>query len=80
MQMKYLMYQVAGMDHPILFSAEISHVDMHKNMGPYGKLVSAGFVTAQNCAPRAYGSSTTLAVRSRTEDSAIVRRHLGWEE
>jgi hypothetical protein len=44
------------------------------------KLLGAGFVSSQNCPPRAYGRSTTLGIASRPEDSEVIRRHLGWEE
>lgn len=79
MQMKYLMYK--GMNHiPVLFSAELSHVDMSERCEMLGKLVSAGFVKVENCPPRAYGNSTTLGLSARPEDTDIIRQHLGWEK
>lgn len=80
MQMKYLMYDVCGTPRPFLFGADMAHADIHKMVGGAFELIGAGFVSAQNCAPRAYGSSTTLRVGARREDSAIIRQHLGWED
>lgn len=80
MQMKYLMYDVAGSERPIIFAADMAHADMHSMIGGAFKLLGAGFVSSQNCPPRAYGRSTTLGIASRPEDSDVIRRHLGWEE
>ena len=80
MQMKYLMYNVGGSERPILFSADAAHTDMHKLVGGAFKLLGAGFVSSQNCPPRAYGRSVTLGIGSRPEDTAVIRQHLGWEE
>ncbi|PZR93493.1 MAG: hypothetical protein DI537_10255 [Stutzerimonas stutzeri] len=77
--MKYLMYDVGGSPRPFLFAADMAHADIHKMVGGGFELISAGFVSAHNCAPRAHGVSTTLNVRSRPEDTAIMRQHLGWE-
>ena len=80
MQMKYLMYDAAGSERPILFAAEASHADMHKIVQGGFKLIGAGFVSSQNCPPRAYGRSTTLGISARPEDTGVIRRHLGWED
>lgn len=79
MQMKYLMYDVVGSERPILFAADMAHADMHNMIGGAFKLLGAGFVSTQNCAPRAYGRSVTLGVASRPEDTDVIRQHLGWE-
>lgn len=69
--MKYIIFEK---DEPVIFSALINHRDMAQMVGK--KPVSAGFVHLQDGEFGAGGSSFTLNLDSRPEDTEIIKRQL----
>lgn len=66
-------------NYPIIFPKLINHDEMAKRIGD--KILSAGFVNFRrneegDIVAQAYGSSITLNLESREEDSKIITRHM----
>lgn len=75
MQLKYIF--VSDMD-PIIFRDDRNHADMAQALGIARKdIVSAGFLQITAHGARCYGSSTTLGIGHRLEDSEIINRLAG---
>ena len=70
--MKYIMIKVYAGEEPILFPATMTHSIMARDLG--SEAVSAGFVTP---GLKCYGESTSLKIKSRPEDTEILRLRFG---
>lgn len=76
MRLKYIVFDVGGMTVPVAWPADLglSHKDVARSVF-IGIPISAGF-----CWPDkwdAHGESTTLELKSRPEDSAILVKYFG---
>jgi hypothetical protein len=70
--MKYIIVNQHDLEMAILFDEIISHDFVAAGR----KVVSAGMVTLQDGKPSAYGSSFTLRLNSRPQDSEIIKQSL----
>lgn len=77
--MKYIIFEdFAGHPAPILFPSRVSHAEIREQV-PYTRALSAGFVELDRGALRVHGQSTSLALKSRPEDLAVIADHLSAE-
>lgn len=78
MEMKYIIVEVSNFgsksEHPILFSALVTHKDVYSGMKNYHELISAGFYDVDS--KTTYGVSETLKTSSRKEDTDIINNFL----
>jgi hypothetical protein len=71
--MKYIIFEQAGLELPLVFPDLIEH----KVMAGERKVVSAGFVNLNlDNEIRIGGDSLTLNVKSRPQDAEIITKHL----
>ena len=75
MPLKYVMLKLDGGELlPLLFPEFMQHSTMAKSVP--AAVVSAGRVSLENGRIVAFGASSSLAVSSREEDSAIIQDYL----
>lgn len=87
--MKYIVVETKNatggtQETPIIFSDLVSHDEVARK---FFKPISAGFLSINKemgeCKEEyrvsAYGKSVSLGVSSRTEDKALIERHLNFE-
>lgn len=76
--MKYVMFELNGHEHAVILPGEsgMTHADVsvHNEYGIAGKLISAGFCALGDDAPKCWGESVSLKLKSRPEDEAIIKR------
>jgi hypothetical protein len=77
-KMKYIILDDGLRDSAYLFPDHVNHASVHMCLSGMGELRSAGFVTISDdgevCA---YGTSTSLKVKSHIDDSKIIAAYLG---
>lgn len=75
--MKYVIFEAAGYEHPVLFAREFSHRYVAELFAPM-TVVAAGFVHEGEQGLHCGGESATLGVGSRgSRDTALIRASLG---
>jgi hypothetical protein len=81
--MKYIIFDVNGLECPVIFSELLTHSDVRRGFPDYYKIVSAGFCRAgieadthgNACAViNGWGKSVSLKLESRKEDSALLTK------
>lgn len=72
-EMKYVIKREQGIEVPIVFSSLITHSSICNR----GSIVSAGFCVIDGYdRTQCYGESTSLGLKSRPEDTSILKRNL----
>lgn len=72
MELKYIMFDWVGTEYPVIFPIYVTHNSILSK----GKPISAGFCRIGENAVVCYGESISLKLKSREEDSAIVRGYI----
>lgn len=76
MAMKYIVFDVRGVDEPVLFPATFNHAWVAEGLKPL-KPKSAGFVDLEEGRPVCSGRSEGLGLVSRGQrDSALITERL----
>lgn len=76
-QPKYIVVEEDGEPYPIIFPEHIAHSEIG---GLFRRVVSAGFVLLGETEATAFGRSASLGVGSRSGDSQLLSRALGYGE
>lgn len=76
--MKYIIAQINGEEHPIVFPYAITHSILAQLLrSQIGKVVSAGFVSYDSHGEvSCHGLSTSLGIKSRPQDSDILKKEI----
>ncbi len=73
--MKYIIFEdFSGHSVPLLFPDRIRHEELREVI-PYSKVVSAGYVSSLEGNYRCHGEAKELEARSRPEDAEIIAGH-----
>jgi hypothetical protein len=75
--LKYIIENSTGMERPWIFSAQDEHRLVVKRLGVEGHVVAAGFLQITTAGANCYGSSMTLGIGSRPEDTVLVNKWSG---
>jgi hypothetical protein len=70
--MKYIILEECDMEVAIIFDELLKH----KQIAAGRKVISAGFVQLTNIGPAAYGESDGLGIKSRPQDSDIIKESM----
>jgi len=72
---KYIIFEdFSGQAVPVLFPDRVRHEELREVI-PYSKVLSAGYVSALDGEFRCHGESKELDARSRPEDGEIITGH-----
>lgn len=73
--MKYIIFEdFSGQAVPLLFPDRIRHEELREVI-PYSKVLSAGYVAADGGGFRCHGESKELDARARPQDGEIIAGH-----
>lgn len=73
--MKYIIFEdFSGHAVPVLFPDRIRHEELREVI-PYSKVLSAGYVSSLDGDFRCHGESKELDARARPEDDAVIAGH-----
>lgn len=71
-EFKYILFEINGLESPIVFSPWIEH-DRMRSKFPDNPVLSAGFVKIKDNKVICYGKSTSLNIQSKESDSIFFQ-------